>query len=362
MLAILMAFYRRPEVTAVVMRHYKRMADRRGDLVLVAVGSEGPESKALAEDNGWIYVEAPNRPLSDKLAAGVARVRELAPDGGMIAMGSDDLVTEAWIEQCSKSPTSLGLRDMFLIRRSSWEALYWPGYKGPRAGESAGAHRFFPRSVLEALGWYLWPLGLDRNLDSNLTKRLKGVASVRAFTMEEAGCTAVGISSGSNLTPWWMVARASEETDAWEVLTQFPEQTIREVMGLRGGEEVEVVEEAPDPLPDFLARRAALGDGLPSVSLVMIVKDSEQSIDAALRSAMPIVDEIVVVVDASTKDHTEDVALRDGASVVVVPWLGFAGQRNFAQNRAAGAWHILLDADETMEPGDILEAIAKADA
>lgn len=234
MIAVLIAFYKRPAVTYAVMRHYRRLADARGDLMLVSIGSEGRHSKRIAEECGWEYVEAPNSPLSDKLGVGVACCRD-GDVSGILAMGSDDIVTEPWVERCVASESMLGLTDMFLVRRATWEARYWPGYVGLRAGETAGAHRFFPRALLERLGWGLWPAGLNRNLDAGLTARLDGERPT-TFTMEAAGCTALGISSDTNLTSWDEIRKVSERVDVDHALSAFPDETRAEVAALRGGQ------------------------------------------------------------------------------------------------------------------------------
>lgn len=238
MIAVLVAFWKRPEVTEVVMRHYRRMADARKDLVLVSVGSEGPSSRALAESNGWDYVEAPNSPLSDKLSAGLARCREYDPSAGLLAMGSDDLVTEPWVDRCSRSQAMLGLRDMHLIRRRTWEGIHWTGYVGRREGESVGAHRFFPRALLDRLGWDLWPPGLECNLDGNLSRKLailkrESLLESEVLSMADSSCSAVGISSDVNLTPWKLIIPNARPLAPAQILAAFPADTRAEIEKLR---------------------------------------------------------------------------------------------------------------------------------
>jgi len=237
MLAVLMAFWRRPEVTRVVMRHYQRLAEV-WDLTLVCVGSEGAASQQLAESCGWHYVGAPNAPLSDKLGAGVRYVQELDPHAGLLAMGADDLVTEEWIDLCFRSDTLLGLRDMYLIRRGSWESVWWKGYQNDRRGEPVGAHRFFPRKILDALDWQLWPAGLNRNLDGNLCARIGRLQpnpqdTMRVLSMQEAGCAALGISGEENLTPWRLILPGAEPIEMERLLNYLPEETRNDVLQLQ---------------------------------------------------------------------------------------------------------------------------------
>jgi hypothetical protein len=370
MIAFLIAFYRRHDVTAAVMRHYKRLADKRGDMLLVAVGSEGEASRRLAEENGWDYVEAENSPLSNKWNAGLARVRELDPSIGLVAMGSDDLVTEEWIERCSKSSEPIGLKDMYLVRRATMEAVHWPGYTGARAGESIGAHRFFPRAALDALGWDLWPKGLQRNLDAGLTARLRDAGmEVKAVSMRDAGCAAVGLSGESNLTPWELVVEAANRVALGDAVGRLPDATRKDVMSLLAAGEMET-KEAPeavgdvDPVPAFLERRERLREtgAAPRISLVMIADNRERTIRRAVCSVLAVCDEVVVVLDSRTTDRTPEILRELGATVVTRGWTGFADQRNAAHAIARGAWHLCLDSDDTMEVGNLVEAIERAEA
>jgi tetratricopeptide (TPR) repeat protein len=83
----------------------------------------------------------------------------------------------------------------------------------------------------------------------------------------------------------------------------------------------------------------------------MIVKDEEAMLPAALASAAPWVDEIVVV-DTGSTDRTPQIAASFGARVYHHPW-----QRNFSLHRnqsigyCTGEWVFILDADEELQEG-----------
>jgi len=89
-----------------------------------------------------------------------------------------------------------------------------------------------------------------------------------------------------------------------------------------------------------------------SISLCMIVKDEEKHLARCIGSARPAVHEIIVV-DTGSSDRTREIAKAFGASVLSFPWTGdFSAARNFGLKNAAGAWILVLDADEVISASD----------
>jgi glycosyltransferase involved in cell wall biosynthesis/predicted Zn-dependent protease len=84
----------------------------------------------------------------------------------------------------------------------------------------------------------------------------------------------------------------------------------------------------------------------PRVSLCLIVRNEEGTLERCLRSAADLVDETVVV-DTGSADGTREVARRCGAKVFDFAWVdSFAAARNESIRRAGGDWIFWLDADE----------------
>jgi glycosyltransferase involved in cell wall biosynthesis len=80
----------------------------------------------------------------------------------------------------------------------------------------------------------------------------------------------------------------------------------------------------------------------------MIARDEERSIQQALLSARPFVQEIVVV-DTGSSDKTIQLAKRSGANVISFEWCDdFAAARNAALQACTGDWVLSLDADEVL--------------
>jgi tetratricopeptide (TPR) repeat protein len=88
------------------------------------------------------------------------------------------------------------------------------------------------------------------------------------------------------------------------------------------------------------------------LSLAMIVRDGGQKLASLLATARPWVAEIVVG-DTGSRDGSPDVARDYGARVLTVPWTDdFAAARNAVLDACLGDWVLILDADETLAPGD----------
>ena len=87
------------------------------------------------------------------------------------------------------------------------------------------------------------------------------------------------------------------------------------------------------------------------LSLCMIVKNEQDTLDRCLASAREAVDEIVVV-DTGSTDDTVEIARDHGAIVLHHDFadLDFAAARNRSLDAASGDFVLVLDADETLHP------------
>jgi glycosyltransferase involved in cell wall biosynthesis len=102
--------------------------------------------------------------------------------------------------------------------------------------------------------------------------------------------------------------------------------------------------------------------GSARVSVVVIAWNEEERLRACLES-VTWADELIVV-DAGSDDKTVEIARAFTDQVVVRPWDGFAQQKNFAIDRARGAWILSLDADEAVsaELRDEIQGIVSRDS
>lgn len=99
------------------------------------------------------------------------------------------------------------------------------------------------------------------------------------------------------------------------------------------------------------------------MSLCLIVKDEEETIERCLASASRIADELVVY-DTGSADKTVELARAMGATVVEGSWHDdFGRARNEALSRCHGTWILHLDADEELDfdPAAIRRGLSRAD-
>ncbi|MFP4499640.1 MAG: glycosyltransferase [Candidatus Hydrogenedentota bacterium] len=90
---------------------------------------------------------------------------------------------------------------------------------------------------------------------------------------------------------------------------------------------------------------------MPTLSVIMIVKNEAHCLADCLGSVRSIADEIVVG-DTGSEDATRAIARAHGAYVFDVPWTDdFAAARNTTIAAATGDWLLHLDADELVDPG-----------
>jgi hypothetical protein len=357
---VLTCLWKRPELASLMLRHTLRVLEEAGVVGrVVAVRSPGDEQETI---DGVDYAEASNSPLSNKWQAGLD---EAAPESdAVMLLGSDDFVTAGIIRAAAaameRGVDVWGLSD-FRFLAAGPRACYWPGYtpESGRVGEPMGACRTFRRGTLAILGDTLWPDGLERGLDGACWQRILAAQQFLDIHVEtvptmSTGGMAVDVKRATDThlsTFESYIATGSEDVSWRDVVNHFPPELV-EAWDL-------------DPMPAFTERNAMWLAGVTEkeqlTSLVMIAKDAEATIERAIRCAMPFVGEIVLVVDDRTTDRTAEIAKELGARVYSRGWTGFADQRNHAHGLADGAWHLVLDADETLEPDDLAECIALAE-
>jgi glycosyltransferase involved in cell wall biosynthesis len=93
------------------------------------------------------------------------------------------------------------------------------------------------------------------------------------------------------------------------------------------------------------------------ISCFIIAKNEADRIGRTIRSVLSWVDEVIVV-DSESSDETVAVARQEGARVLTHPWLGFGGQKRFAEEQCRNDWLLNIDADEVVTD-DLQIEIAK---
>lgn len=87
-----------------------------------------------------------------------------------------------------------------------------------------------------------------------------------------------------------------------------------------------------------------------SISLCVVTRNEAPFIRECLESALPVVDEAIVV-DTGSTDGTPDLARAAGARVIHAGWPGDLGRaHNLPLERARARWVLSLDGDEVLDP------------
>lgn len=86
-----------------------------------------------------------------------------------------------------------------------------------------------------------------------------------------------------------------------------------------------------------------------TLSVMMIVRDEADRIEACLQSVAGWASEIVVL-DSGSTDGTTDIVRRYTDKLWVTDWPGYGPQRNRALDHCGGEWVLSIDADEVVTP------------
>ena len=95
-----------------------------------------------------------------------------------------------------------------------------------------------------------------------------------------------------------------------------------------------------------------------TISLCMIVKNEEETLERILSQAAPAMDEIIIV-DTGSSDRTKEVAEKFTKNVFDFAWKDdFSAARNFAVSKATMEYWMWLDADDVLPPRELEKLLA----
>jgi hypothetical protein len=176
--------WKRPEITRACYRALSNLQLPAGwSLEVQVAGSEGAQSRRMAESFGFRYLETENRPVSRKHNRNLQAARALDWDYAWL-LGSDTIVTPGFLSVYESTlaarPSWVGLLDMYVYDTRSRRFMFWPGYSDQRrqrqlGGATIGAGRMFSRETVERAEWELWKPHINRGLDWNCCLRLGGL-------------------------------------------------------------------------------------------------------------------------------------------------------------------------------------------
>ena len=208
-IALLTTVWKRAGVTKFVLNHYNNLRTILDiELIKLAVGSEGKDSRELCESSGWDYLEYENRPLSKKWQAGLYALRTTKPDF-VITVGSDDLLSTDYfrkiIDRCPIDGCT-GIYDFWFLDLKRKQMGYWSemNRSTPFGGgyiRTLGAGRCYSKRILDNLNWELWPNDQDSGLDGLAEKKMLKKLSRKptCYSLNNLGSFALDIKSEKNL-------------------------------------------------------------------------------------------------------------------------------------------------------------------
>lgn len=117
---------------------------------------------------------APNAPLWRKFHSGMDILKAGDYDA-CIMIGSDDIFDDKYISLIYLLLSDydyIGFLDIYFHDRIGGQNWYWPGYKGYREGEPAGAGKVYSRKMMEALDYKIFQPSGDSGLDKGCHDRI----------------------------------------------------------------------------------------------------------------------------------------------------------------------------------------------
>lgn len=169
---------------------------------ILVVGSEGEQSRQLAQKHGFFYIEKPNIPFGAKLNARSAYFLNNLQYTHLLLVGSDDILCPRAFRLIQKNIYQYDIVSWMDCYYYEWETgriAYMAGFKGGRKGEPMAPGRCLSRRVVEHIGPEMWSSGLKRYPDGNLWKKLRRYGNQLILSCKKEGCAILDVKSATNL-------------------------------------------------------------------------------------------------------------------------------------------------------------------
>jgi len=234
---IVTTLWKRHALEACVLRRFN-VIERVSESVIgvIAVGSEGRATEAIARASGVDYEEFPNSPLGAKHNRMLSAAKHYYPElDAVIVMGSDNWITDNAIDAYEaklrdSGQLTFGVLDCYFTSVITGVSARWPGYplRNPRHGESVGAGRIILREALERCDWKLWDDRLESRLDGSATARMRSrKITIGAALQSDLGVRVVDFKSGTNIWPMDAFLKSpSWRVKTSEALSGFDEREV----------------------------------------------------------------------------------------------------------------------------------------
>jgi glycosyltransferase involved in cell wall biosynthesis len=232
--AVIPVFGRRPLVKLTI----ERLLKKNGVHNVICVGDVSKDER-VCKDAGAEWVTHPNKTLAAKWNAGFLAAKKYKPDACLF-VGSSDWISDTWVPTLGplvKDFDLIGLPGCYLLdinmtpARISMRAVHWPGYKGPREGESIGIGRIISARILDRINWQPFENKLDHSLDFSMqTKVLNAGGKLKLVKTDEVFSMAISCNewpNKHNFESHWSNRLPSRKINGKEidnfVMKNFPE-------------------------------------------------------------------------------------------------------------------------------------------
>lgn len=228
-IAVIPVHGRRPLIKHTIERLYRK----NGVYKVICIGDQ-PKDERTCKAAGAEWAQHANKPLGSKWNAGFIEAKKHKPDGCLF-VGSSDWVSDNWLQvlvpEYLDKFDMIGLPGCYLLdiqsARKTFRAVHWPGYIGPREGESIGIGRIISARILEKMNWQPFE-ALEHSLDYSMVKRvMKAGGKIKLVHTDKIQSMAISCNewpNKHNFESHWNNRLPSERIDPKEtVLKWFPE-------------------------------------------------------------------------------------------------------------------------------------------
>lgn len=167
----------------------------------IYIASRDEDIEFLKSQPILAYAQYKNNPLSWKWNTAIQLLRDVDFDA-VILLGSDDYIDEKYLKYIQENISKydmIGFSDIYF--QEDDQMYYWRGYENHRKGEPSGAGKTYTKKFLEKINYNLFPLALNKGLDSlswNIVKRR--TSNIHITSLKENDLLLVDIKDGEGLT------------------------------------------------------------------------------------------------------------------------------------------------------------------
>ncbi len=227
-IVIIIPFYKRLDLTDICFREIKKQG-----CDVYTVGSEGDESKSLAEKHGFNYIEFPNNPVSNKHNALTETLRYVDFDYAIL-VGSDNFVSANFIAKYTSylkkyKPLVSQLDGVYFYNQNTKDLTLFKGF--------TGVGRAYSRELLERFDFALWHEGKNSGLDTSSLNRMreKGIEP-EIISIDKLGIEMLDVKYSTNITSHEIVNlgekvdKISIDLSMFDVLTDYSAINLKKII------------------------------------------------------------------------------------------------------------------------------------